>query len=692
MLKTRLKKKDKKKKFKDIKPQRHQRTDNLNYYSEEIAKEIIDKIISLTITKIFSMKIEKGIPDFCMAGIKKMFNNLMQISYINHDNDDTYYINNSPKYANSDEKRYKYTRHFNANKNKKQIAELDLLSLIKTNKDLQKEMVIKEKNISDYLSSSFEQPKNTYIKLPNIIRYDIKVNKNNFWEFINQPKSFGPHRIATHSNKSFPLAQASNQIKEIEETQIKGKTHYYNSYNLSKAIKSPDRNSNFQEFPMKKRIFTIFKMNSLQKIEDNKISKPIETPDIIELRNQKMEELIKLKQEENLKKQKLKEKKTLDKNLNINNIKLNFIDKQKSRAIKDQRKYIEEQIKKGNFTTDIRGNIVIINEIKPDILNEDLPLVYAKFREIKINSDFNKIEQGKNSSKNKNNSNILNIKKKKDSLIYENKFKNSSLPEYLNYKIEPSGSNFDLIKPETGVIIREKTKSKSGGNQFFEKFNKLSINDFNKTLKETIDNEKQYIKSKIIEKSNRTTSDFKTIKTFKEKFQNISKIDEKKLFEKTFTKEFRKKNIKNSIISKKLNKSKSDIFIKTKKNSFFEDLFVHEDKDNNIQKYIDNTIDSKILDEQIKLNQKNLFLKNIKRRNNNKFKNLHSLRMIDSFNKSIVLGSRNTSGFDNLIALPNMKNLPILPLKRNKSNFFMENNPISNRTTFYRTRIKKNYK
>ena len=66
--------------------------------------------------------------------------------------------------------------------------------------------------------------------------------------------------------------------------------------------------------------------------------------------------------------------------------------------------------------------------------------------------------------------------------------------------------------------------------------------------------------------------------------------------------------------------------------------------------------------------------------------------MIDSFNKSIVLGSRNTSGFDNLIALPNMKNLPILPLKRNKSNFFMENNSISNRTTFYRTRIKKNYK
>ena len=66
--------------------------------------------------------------------------------------------------------------------------------------------------------------------------------------------------------------------------------------------------------------------------------------------------------------------------------------------------------------------------------------------------------------------------------------------------------------------------------------------------------------------------------------------------------------------------------------------------------------------------------------------------MIDSFNKSIVLGSKNTSVFDNYIGLKNKKNFPFIPLKRNKSNFFMDNNSISNRTTFYRTRIKKNYK
>lgn len=122
MLKSKYKKKERKKKFNkisDIQPQKHKRTDNLNYYSEEISKLIIDKIISLTFTKIFIDNIEKDISNYCITGVEKTINNLMKISHINHDTDDIYYsynMMNSKKNSNSDEKRFKLKRHNKANK------------------------------------------------------------------------------------------------------------------------------------------------------------------------------------------------------------------------------------------------------------------------------------------------------------------------------------------------------------------------------------------------------------------------------------------------------------------------------------------------------------------------------------------------------------------------------------------------
>ena len=90
MLKTKPKKKDKKKKFNkfDIQPQKHKREDNLNYYSEEIVKEIIDKIISLSFSKLFKHIIEKKISDYCITGIQNTLNRIMKMSLINYDNEE----------------------------------------------------------------------------------------------------------------------------------------------------------------------------------------------------------------------------------------------------------------------------------------------------------------------------------------------------------------------------------------------------------------------------------------------------------------------------------------------------------------------------------------------------------------------------------------------------------------------------
>ena len=59
MQKSKRKKKQKNKvdfNLKNITPSKHERIGNLNLYSEEIVKELIDKLISLTMTKIFREK------------------------------------------------------------------------------------------------------------------------------------------------------------------------------------------------------------------------------------------------------------------------------------------------------------------------------------------------------------------------------------------------------------------------------------------------------------------------------------------------------------------------------------------------------------------------------------------------------------------------------------------------------------
>ena len=251
--------------------------------------------------------------------------------------------------------------------------------------------------------------------------------------------------------------------------------------------------------------------------------KKIESDEIIELRKKKLEEIEKKKEEEKLRNQKIISNIILDKAFSQNNIKLNFINNQK---INEQNKYIEKQIKKGNFTTDINGNIVIINEINPDKLSKELPTLYTKKKDVKVffNNDYPS-EKKKNDNQViiRNNSNIdLKNKKinilankfkssiiseylghKSESTIFAMKLKSMKIPEYFKPKIQPSGSNFDLIQPEIGVIVHEEAKTKSGGNNFYSKYNKYSTNDFNRTLKETLDSDRLNYKEKEIENSNK---------------------------------------------------------------------------------------------------------------------------------------------------------------------------------------------
>ena len=53
------------------------------------------------------------------------------------------------------------------------------------------------------------------------------------------------------------------------------------------------------------------------------------------------------------------------------------------------------------------------------------------------------------------------------------------------HPLDWAGSNFDLINPECGVNLTEDKKIKSGGKDYFRKYNKYSLQVFEETLSKT---------------------------------------------------------------------------------------------------------------------------------------------------------------------------------------------------------------
>ncbi len=114
--------------------------------------------------------------------------------------------------------------------------------------------------------------------------------------------------MLTKSNQINKIAQSYNEINESEEHNVKRKSRFMTFRKLSSLFfKKNSSITTIHENPLKTRIYKIIKMISLRNVEDNKIMKPKESEEIIELRKQKNEELLKIK-EENLKKLRVKEK------------------------------------------------------------------------------------------------------------------------------------------------------------------------------------------------------------------------------------------------------------------------------------------------------------------------------------------------------------------------------------------------
>ena len=732
-LKRKIRKKKKKNAEDETGPKIHERVGNYNFYSEEIAKNIIEKIISLVFSCNFVGKIDKKSNNFCFDSIKQTLDNIIQITHINHDNDDfdidkidihTYIKNNK---SDKDIKRFFLEKHKNALEARNDNTEKYIMNMANISKDFMTYMITKNKKIEDCLNKSLNIPKNKYIKKPKLYQYDINIEKNNFWGDIPLPQTGYIDRTSSNFNTYIPKKEEINKNivpipKKVtiiddkkkdtntKDSKKKAAFNYKNfiarlskNFSLLKLIKPMPVNDQ-NDLTKKKRIAMV-DMPSFP-LENLPVRK--EAEEILKLRKETMEMMI--QKEKELKKQQMLKMK-----------------------LKKEEAENEKMKKKGKISYDNDGNLIIVNEIKQENLFQEFWPITSKQKEIKQGKSLEyylkeKVKMEKNA---KNNiiyndedypsSNSYLIKSRltepfiniNDSKLNFNKANNIFNPIQLRrrfngfffdnhpkQKIEPSGSNFHIINPSVGVVIKERAFEKRGGNDYYKEFKKYSIEEFNKTLQDTIEwakykqNEPKNInegfnttqakgynifrKSILFnskeENNNEPNSIFNIAKDdsnsnyIKRIKRNIKYQKKQDNFRKTFSKGFINNDLKKTML-----KSTSEIAIENEKYIYLKKILFHEEKEKN-DKLIPN---SNIYQNNIHIfkhtrNHSSQIRGDIKRGNKNDFYE------IDNLNKNLVTGkARNQSIFYQKMVLPKI-------MERNKDNNF-------NRTMmhFHRDRNKK---
>ena len=705
-LRKKVKKKKKKKQNNnnnEIVPQRHEREGNLNFYSEEIAKNMIEKIISLALSKNFTDGVDSKFENFCINIMSKKINNVVEILHINRDKDDfdidNIDIQSYIKYNKTDTnfKRYKNNIHNKAWKLRNENAEDDLMEIANIPKEYRTYLNVNNKAIEDCLNNSTTTPKNQFLKKDKFYQYNIDIKNHNFWGDIPQPKNINIDRTTSNYNQYIPKKENKNDSTSHSKSKSKSpkksfhkKTSYYYKFIKHFSTKVFDstfrKESNYEdENANKKKRIAIMNYPSypIENLEVRKESEEILNlrKETLEMINQREKELQELRQ----------------KRIKINN----ELDKEKKK-------------KKGKYTFDNEGKLILVNEIRPENLLKEFWPVTSKQKEIKLGKSLEMIKREKmkmenNAKKNiqyneedrpyriyllksRINESFYDINKEKENSNENNSKNGQKETKKKNYDpfndffyVEPSGSNFQIMNPSIGVKIQEKSKIKNGGINFYEQFHKYSINEFNKTLQDTI----EWTKFRLKEKQNegftsQAHNNFKKMVSIKEekenneqstltsKAKNYKKINIiNKIFQKTFSDGFHK--------SKSLIQSKSEIFSSNEKFPKLKSILLHEDQNDKLirmkleqqkNKELENVILNR---KQSSVGKNNKSMIEIKKYNKKNYFDM------DNFNKKIMMG----------IAVPERSNNRKIVLPKISWRNSSEKNFNKTMSQFHRTRTKK---
>ena len=282
-------------------------------------------------------------------------------------------------YLNTDENRYKVKNHNRCNKLRYKNIEDNLFEYAKINTEFKKEMELKNKDIDDFLNKSLfcESTVNKKKKLV-----------SNFWGKINQPSTHGQLRYIPNSNalnKEILIldkkdVQKNKQRKTINTPKKNRYSMYSSKYSKKFSVSSfkdtssiLNRNSLNENLIKKEKRYLILEMDKMKRIENEKSKREEESDEIKELRKLELEKIRLLKEEQ----EKLKKNKKLNSQDNIkfeyNIDTINLTNAEKAKNITIQRRIIEEQIRRGNFTIDFNNNLILVRQVHPENLEKDFP-------------------------------------------------------------------------------------------------------------------------------------------------------------------------------------------------------------------------------------------------------------------------------------------------------------------------------
>ena len=474
-----------------------------NKFSNEaniIVNELIEKIISLSISKNFNKKIENSIPSSCFDFLCNAVDSYLSLNFISYDKEE---INDNNKIK--EEK-------FNENiiEGIEPILNNNKLNIIEPN--FEEQIFFNNYNrgennwdlMDEPLSNKYDRYATTLVKFKEIDKEkNNKYNKEILEEIDEEYEN-----ITTNENKN------NNNNKNINEIMIRNERKEGTKKITTRInnILNYDDNNNNNIKNKKRNLNEIMSQFSFHDLEDN--NDIYKEPDNINI--EKLRKEIQEKQNEQNEEKK-----------NIKLAKKDVENKMKL-AVEKNRQYAGKKI-----TVDSNGEIIFIKGIKLDKLSKEFILMKTATKLV-INEDKKDNDKSKSKKKKKklnnlginiNNNNVINnnnekeikeksnennnneksedggeknIKGKNQKLpkIRGNKFRKENTSEDLYKKnllkrieegpIILSGSNFEIMNMEVGVSIKEKEKYKTGGKDFYHKFNKYSIDNYNKQLKDTL--------------------------------------------------------------------------------------------------------------------------------------------------------------------------------------------------------------
>ena len=257
--------------------------------------------------------------------------------------------------------------------------------------------------------------------------------------------------------------------------------------------------------------------------------------------------------------------------------------------INDNRKEIKnikniKMFDSNKLTFDSNGKIISFKPMKIDILSKDFNFLKNSVRAFRKKRTT--LRKGTKAKEDKTESNKEKEKEKDNTTVIENVIKNpideiegNQRNQYMkmisekNEKIVPSGSNFSIMLPNIGVILKENDLVKQGNREFGKFFKKYSLEDYDKILKDYVPLQN---KTMMLNKMGKVTKSPLT-RTLTRKFTNIGINNDN----------MNNNNLMISSLSTKNNNLNNNSII-LNNNSEISNPLINQEKDNDLNQNINN--------------------------------------------------------------------------------------------------------